>query len=299
MMNDTPDSGESGGPGESGDYLARLRDLTFRLLVTQDRPAQEIMVGRLPEQWPSDLPILQDSRILGSQVPTSGEMLVILGTDLSLESAYDIYDAALHTAGWTTLQVDQPFGIREGFTANLRLQHFNYNRADKGKEEQGQGMTLRVKANGLPDGSTEVRLYLGNQESSTTNRRQSRRRFEQPLILPLLNTPGSAELTTAGSGAGERYRTSTAYVVTELDIHSLANFYTDQLVRAGWQISDVGRSGPIAWSTWLFTSAQGDGWEGTFVVAESQGSVERREGGHVEGLEEKRNYYLSINARML
>src|SRR5215831_13506132 len=100
---DSADSAGSGEPQESGDYLARLRNLTFRLLATQERPAKEILVGRLPEQWPADLPILEDSRILGSQVPPSGELVVILGTDLSLGSVYNIYDAALHAAGWTTL----------------------------------------------------------------------------------------------------------------------------------------------------------------------------------------------------
>src|SRR6476661_10466722 len=158
-MNNSPDASESGRPA---DYLAKLRDLTFRLLAEQNNPAKEILVGSLPELWPSDLPILEDSQIIGSQVPPSGELIVILGTDLPLDSVYDIYDTALHAAGWSPLQVDQPYGIREGFGASIRLHDFNYYKGEKekGNEEQEQGLILRVKANSLPDGATEVRLYL-------------------------------------------------------------------------------------------------------------------------------------------
>src|SRR5262245_13323240 len=97
-MSDKPAS-SSNTPGG----FQALRDLTLRLLSEEGLDTEEILVGRLPDGFPADIPILEDTLIIGSQISsteTQTHFTVLFGTNLSPEQVLDLYDQRLQAMGW-------------------------------------------------------------------------------------------------------------------------------------------------------------------------------------------------------
>lgn len=319
------ESNSTNDPGASSGYLTRLRYLTLRLLSDQGTQAREILVGQLPRQWPADIPILQDTRILGSEtsspVPTSGKgkdggsatksdagedesedgnrnetFTVVLGTDLAPETILDLYDERLRAAGWILPRSGRPFD-REGFISGLSAMLLNYYR-----EGQEQGPGLRIIANTLADGSTEVRLNLHRMPISNFEHPGIYDRSTLRQVVPLLEGPKQSSQVPMGSSESDHHRHSTATLVSVLDAEELASHYAEQLQRAGWTRTDQGISGPLIWSTWEFKDVEGAGWTGTLIIADSQGkrpgrSQDQLIQGYDDMTPDKHDYYLSIYAQ--
>jgi hypothetical protein len=284
-VNHNPDSS-----GATPGGMEALRDLTFRLLSERSLQVEDIIVGRLPDRFPADIPILEDSQIIGSQVssPSTGtrrHFTVILGTDLSPEQAVELYDQRLRAEGWTLPNTGGPWDRdREGFSHALidgPLNYFN--------SEQEPARHLLLRAYKRPDGSTEVRLHQDFAPVSAYGPSGGRPRYEPRQIMPSLKPPPEASQTTAGSSSGDYFRNAAAFTETGMDAADLAAFYAEQLRVAGWNLNGEGTSGPISWSAWRFSDDQGDDWAGTLTIVEQPG----------QSPSEKHNYYLSICAQRI
>ena len=279
-MNHNPDSS-----GATPGGMEALRDLTFRLLSERNSQVEDIIVGRLPDRFPADIPILEDSQIIGSQVSSTGtqtHFTVILGTDLSPEQAVELYDQRLRAEGWT-LSVNHDLYDREGFSNALINSYLNYFNSKQEPERH-----VNLKAYRRPDGSTEVCLHQDFRRKSAYEDSGRRSRYEQREILPLLKPPPEASQTVTGGGGGDYFRNAAAFTETSLDAADLAAYYAEQLRVAGWNLNGEGTSGPISWSAWRFSDDQGDDWAGTLTIVEQPGE---------KSPSEKHNYYLSIWAQ--
>src|SRR5436190_3756918 len=103
-MDEIRDSGNTN--SESSE--AALRDLALRLLSSNygyahTTEAEELLVGKLPEPMPDDIPILEDSRVIGSLIYTAlgaRSCTILLGSDVSPEQVLDYYDERLEATGW-------------------------------------------------------------------------------------------------------------------------------------------------------------------------------------------------------
>jgi hypothetical protein len=269
-----------------------LRDLALRLLsqnygLGHSSRATELIVGRLPDEMPADVPILEDSQVIGalvSEVMGYKGYIVILGSDFPPEQIYDLYDARLRAAGWDKPDWDSFLG-RGGFTAGHSIHRmFAYYKGD-------EGPTLHVLAYDVADGSSEVRLNLNTVPQPRQNREQMERMaqmhaFTVEQIIPDLKPPRGGWQQPGGSSGGGNHWNSNTEMVTEQDASSVAAHYISQLEVGGWIRVGEGQQDGLAWSIWDYVDKEGEPWIGQLFIMERP----------LEKIAPKRRYFLSVHA---
>ena len=278
----------------------------------QEGAPPRLYPGRLPDGLPAELPIPDGATVVGGSKQNMGKGRwmneVVLDLPLPAEAFREDYRRRLFAAGWS--EDDESSPGQRGFVPPglpgvfVRAAH----------RSPWLHRRLRGRISGLPrlfpdvlhlgeDGPRLVIAAANRQNAPTdvrlrvfTGRRGPRMRYDPiwdaipSLISPpgargrpddahtgILHPPRSARGLPGGGGGGWEpdgvY--SHATLETDLDLHTLASHYTDQLAGAGWTLSDEGHSGPQAWSTWALTDAESRPWAATFSVLRLSGSSPR------------------------
>ncbi len=255
------------GTGEAGPVTveliggdeAALREFISRYITYPGSDAEHIRVylGSLPPEFSYDLPLPEDARVIGSVQQTSyAQLQVIQETSLTPDEVQTFYAEALPAAGWTV--ADTAYG--GGFVS-----------ADYSATYcQGEEIFLSVNAGVLPEGKTDVRVFV--QASQGYSPCAPNAEYSDPLseMIPALKNPPGTRMSSSGGGGGSS--DSEAYNETHLtgDISApdAATYYNDQLSAAGWTLVESGSADGLGWSTWTFTDADGDAWAGTLLVSD-------------------------------
>ena len=233
---------------EPNDRDAAFRDLAMRLLtyrrVDESETSEELqlIVGKLPDELPVEVPILENSQIIGSMVNLNKSVAVVVDTEQQEEQVIDFYRQHLLSEGW---QEDDNFD-RGGF----------YNNFNKIFYLGARGPGINIFTYKTSDRVTEVRLYI---YPKSRDRRYGNSRFNyrvNKLIPDLVTPPNSYQQLKGGGGNDDNYR-STAMLKTDLDLSAVADHYIRQLEQA-WTLSDRGQSSTVAWSTWTFEDEDED-----------------------------------------
>jgi hypothetical protein len=144
--------------GESRLKAVALRFLTYHY-HEQTMEAIDMLVNQLPADLPVEIPVMEDSHIVGSVIRiTNGHeaFSILLETDVSPGRVRDYYDERLRAAGWQVPDYTKRFpGMHGGgFTFGMEeLWHPGYCLST-------EGPALKVTASELADGSTEIHLAL-------------------------------------------------------------------------------------------------------------------------------------------
>lgn len=246
---------------EPKDNHAAFRDLAMRLLpyrrVDESETTEELklIVGKLPDELPVEVPILENSQIIGSMVNFDKSVTVIFDTEQQEEQVIDFYRQYLLSEGW---QEDDNFD-RGGFDNNFNKIFYL----------GARGPGINIFTYKTSDRVTEVRLYI---HPKSRDRRYGDSRFNyrgDKLIPNLVAPPNSYQQLKGGGGNDDNYR-STAMLKTDLDLSAVADHYIRQLEQA-WTSIDRGQSSTVAWSTWTFADKDEDEdeenrWQGFFFV---------------------------------
>ncbi len=251
---------------------SRVLELAIRLLSNEDPVARavlkpRILVGRLPEEMPVEIPMPEGFSVVGSLVRSEPDphgdptVEVVLDARMPAEQARDAYREQMSAAGWSEPERRGPrgggFGFRPvGATALLC-------RSDRGPalflsahEEQPDGR----------DAPTDfrLRLIMGSRHSPCAPEPYYEPEFER--IIPHLEPPLGSYQWPGGGGGGTGDAYSTATLESDLDTAAIGAHYVAQLEEGGWSLSEEGRGGPQAWSTWSFTDEDGQPWSGVFFA---------------------------------
>jgi hypothetical protein len=215
-----------------------------------------ILVGRLPEPLPVDLPLPNGARVVGSQLLGSVATM-ILDVDSPAQRVLDFYRDRLQAAGWTELE--QHMGWHGGFTPSARFG------PDLTFCHSSRGPSLSVHATDVEGAPADVRLNLNIDTRNSPCAAQLRHggMFE---ILPNLTPPAGAQQIPQGGGGGSGSFHSNATLSSNLDLAAVSAHYVQQLRTANWTPQSEGISGPVAWSAWSFKDDTGEDWRGLFFV---------------------------------
>jgi hypothetical protein len=264
-MNDQPPQGSSNGEE------ARVLDLALRLLAQEDPVSRTvekpgILVGRLPEEAPVDIPILDGFVVVGSLVRSDPEpygdatIEVVLDTRMSAGQAREAYRERMVAAGWS--EPEHP-GLRGGgfdFVPVGTTTLFC-------RSEQGPALFFSAHegTRNDPETPTDIRLRLitGSRHSPCAPERNEP---DFDRIIPLLTPPSGSYQFPGGGGGGIDSAYSDATLETDLDPAAVGTHYAAQLEEAGWSRLDEGQGGPQAWSIWSFTDEDRQPWEGVFTA---------------------------------
>jgi hypothetical protein len=258
--------GQNGEPGPvtveiiGGDEAA-LREFISRQVTYPGAEADHITVylGTLPPELPYELPLPDAVRVIGSVQQTNDEVLqVIEETSLTPDEVQTFYAEALPAAGWQLADGPNYGGgfVSDDFSAMYC---------------QGEEVFLSFSTGELPDGKTDVRIYIqSSQEYSPCAPGQEQ--YGDPIadLIPALKNPPGTRMSSSGGGGGSSGSDSYNETHLEGDISApdAAAYYNDQLTAAGWTLVESGSADGLGWSTWTFTDADGDAWMGTLLVSD-------------------------------
>jgi hypothetical protein len=263
---------------DSSGEMAMLSDLMLRLLSYdlgggRTSQARELLVGKLPDSMPVEVPVLEDSRIIGSlahDVMGYRSYSILLGSDIPAERLYDIYDERLRNAGWEKPDFPDIMGGRGGFTRDFDFDKMlAYYKGDAGP-------TLQVLTHELEDGSSEVRLNLltapqprqSGAKVAQMEQLAQMHAFDARQMLPTLKPPrGGQQIPRGGSGSGDHW-SSNAALLADQPAPEVAAHYSSQFEAEGWAHTGDGQSGQLMWSTWQRDDAQDHTWIGQLFIVE-------------------------------
>lgn len=250
-------------PGE----IDQLEKLALGLLVYPGDPRASkprLFLGKIPENLPIEVPVPEQSRVVGTLARSETQVEIVLESDLTPEEVFSFYRVQLTSLGW-----HEPEGMWPhpgGFLHSDFGPHMNITFC---QGSGGAGLTLNILQ--LESRSTDVRLNLSLDREMNPCAQQAmmgRQMHHHGMyeIIPPLAPPRGAQQRGGGGGSGPDEAHTTATLKTNLALDALAKHYADQLSQAGWTQTDAGASGPLGWHTWQFTSEDQEPWSGLFFI---------------------------------
>lgn len=227
----------------------------------------ELLVERLPDRLPPDLPVPAGATLLGSLV------LWRHGRPLSMEAVLDAsddptgllaaYEPKLTERGWTRFEDFSP--MRGGFVSGEQ-------EAVRMYRQGAEGPVLVVGATRDDGNPSDVRLRLDFEFS----RRMSRGPRGLPPgadLMPELRPPAGVELTGQGGSGSDARWTSEATVQTDHPVAALEAHFAAQLAEAGWTRVAGTADDVVGWSAGQLPGVEG--WRGLLLVLATFGPSER------------------------
>ncbi len=271
---------------------AQIRDLAERLLTypygtgAGDPARAQLIVGRLPADFPFPLPMPPGGRLVGSAVRTAGTEM------MSIEAAIEapgtpaqivtFYDTALPAAGLSLAPTSYSGG--GGFQSGSAKRSDTFCLG-----ETGPWLTLSAAEQaGSTEGRSDVRVSVSMRVATVTPLPTS---YAGPCstqgagysygygsapgrLLPRLSGPTGVPMQTSGMNMGQDYVASSVTATTAMSVSELEAYFAGQLAAAGWARRAGGAEGPAAWSLWALPD-EGE-WQGFLTVVTAPGENRRR-----------------------
>jgi hypothetical protein len=252
-------------PGEDNE----LERLVLRLLVFPRDPRvnnPRLFLGQIPENLPVEVPLPEQSHVLGTLARSEEQVEIVLTSDLQPDEILRFYRERLTPLGWNELE-ESDLHHRGGF---LHRNVDPSNHVTFCQSAQSAALTLNIMQ--MEGTTTDVRLTLNlDDESNPCSPQQTRRHrhMRHPgfyEVIPTLSPPAGARQQGGGGSSGTDEASTSAKLKTHLTIDVLLKHYTNQLSQAGWTQTAEGVSGPLAWNTWKFTYEEQESWHGLFFI---------------------------------
>jgi len=242
--------------GLMGPDTTTLNDLALRLIAPRfpGGPSDEVqlLVGAIPDNFPATISLPKNSVIIGSLIEKNKVITVVLDAPLAATDVINYFSNHLMGMGWHALDYS-PIG---GFQVTGHPLRTHVILCPKVR-----GPALSIQATAITDAISDVRLFLHIDPYYSPCGVQ---RIDEKVAqaLPTLISPQGASLMLEGSGSGNGHAYSRAALESDFNLVDVASHYTVQLERARWHRQDEGLTGPLAWSTWKYSSEEQVGSQG-------------------------------------
>jgi hypothetical protein len=230
-----------------------------------------ILIGSLPETLPFNLPLPEDTQVVGSVIregPTES-IEIIMDVDGTPEEAIAFFSDGFSGRKWKV--IEEP-GAGGGFISfEFMGITYCYN-----KDEA----FLTLNARELDARKTDVRVYIQHPLDPYANCAQldygAGPGAPYDLIPPLVAPKGAIQRVGGGGGSGMNDQYISTTLETDLNAKALLDHYNLQLEEAGWESVSEVNVGGAAWSHWLMKDDQGRAWDGMLLIIESASNTEGR-----------------------
>lgn len=243
-----------------------LREFVERMLSIHGGDTK-VIVGKLPEKMPVELPIPSDSQILGSIVNSKGSVQIVLDVSQSVEQVTDFYKNKLLSEAWK-----QPIhpGYNRGFVTT-RSEFGRYNNFCKKNANLFSSLNLTIKEK--KEISSTVSLTYNPIDEKVKHHPCKKPSTDYPehiALFPALTLPLDTEASKDNYFYGGSNQ-SEVILKTKLDSKTLTNHYVQQLEKANWKKIDSEQNNSHSWSTWTFKDEKGKNWHGTLSFTQIPG----------------------------
>ncbi len=239
--------------------------------LSWNEPA-EILVGKIPSSIPIDLPVPNDTEIIGSVMRFADQYDVteiILNTPGEPENIVAFYRDYLIDNGWTELKSHS--SSSSGFRPPL-----SYGQAEFCLDDAVNIAVRAVTKANEQDHLLDLRLiFYTNMESSKCSVSGANRIVESEAILPTLTWPEGAIIKDSSGGGGSDDRHIGMALKTDLSLEDFETHYKNQLTEAGWRLEDQGDSDTLIWDRFAITDESGGKWSAIMILHELDDNVKR------------------------
>jgi hypothetical protein len=241
----------------SQNELEALQQLVADLL---DLPnTMQLLIGRLPDQLPVELPIPDEAQLLGCLVANHNYFQIFLDVGLSLKQIKTFYRQHLLDAGWQEQSLIPAH--KKGFMASLKSYQNQLNRSLKFRNES-QEIELGIQVSPRSNPPGRMKLHLSLVQSPET---EVFRNLKLPPFPVLEDPPQVVRLNS--SGGSEMEYSSHVHLETELSSQALLFHYAAQFEQADWIQCDGGEDGALLWKSFSITDNKGQSWLGLLNIA--------------------------------
>jgi len=220
-----------------------------------------LFLGKIPEHFPIEIPISEQNLVIGTLARSETQIEIVLEGNLTPEEVFSFYRAQLTSQGW-----HEPENLRSQGGGFIHSSIGPYEMLTFCQESSGAGLTLHIVS--IESATTMVRLNLSLDRSRNPCKprasMQNHRKL-QGMIPRLVPPPGAQQHGGSGGSSSDEAHTTTT-LTTHLALDALTTHYADQLTQAGWTKTNTGASGPVAWSSWHFTSEEQEPWSGLLFI---------------------------------
>lgn len=229
----------------------------FSMSASETQPA--IYVAAPPDELPFDVPLPEGTVVIGAMVDVymanNGQLyLDVPGTMQEIEA---FFAQAMQDAGFSPAQMQRSAGFTSG--------SFN-NRAYCSADNQ---LLINLLIGEAREGGLAP-VNLGWQEAYPGSCEADPRMMGGiPAVLPTLQMPSGARVTTAGYGGGGDQAQSTATIVTSLSAGEIAEAVAEQLTAEGWTQLGSETGDILAVSVWTITDENARAWRGFLAIIAS------------------------------
>jgi len=218
-----------------------------------------ISIGTLPNDIPYDLPVPEDSRIIGSIMGSWVDYLLIFDTSLPSEQIHEFYDQTLIEKGWREAPTNQGQG---GFISQSDLYNgYCY------KEDEA---FLSVETPSVSAQKTSIRLNLDiSPDPYMCDASAASAGYSYEKLIPQLKAPSGTLIQGTGAGSSDHDAEITASLQSNLSALELVESYNQQLLESGWKMQNSGNGEGAAWSHWTFNDEEETKWTGSLIVVKT------------------------------
>ncbi|MEX2284638.1 MAG: hypothetical protein WEE89_19275 [Gemmatimonadota bacterium] len=260
------------GPLSAQEQRQIPEELVAVLLGGRGAGSANITVGQLPPDFPADLKLPANARVVGGMSAGRFTHSAIIALPGNTASARTAIQSALSASGWTIRPVEQTpsRGFQSGGFQNPR----EFAIAPQVYCTSAGQLMLSTWARNTEQ--TYVRLDYSPRTPERGNvceRSPMRDSFES-IPLPLLRHPEGARQGSSGSGGSSDSRQADAEIEAAENAKELIDHYTPQLREAGW--TQVSRADVANASMATFTlKKDGRDWQGVLLAVQFPGSLFR------------------------
>ena len=232
--------------------------------------AADLVVGRLPADFPAELALPGIGTVLGGLTHGAGEAqmgrasIAVLASPQRPAEALAIYETRLERGGWRRA----PGAERRGGFLPAPVSRPGMFCRD--------GMFVTVFATPRPAGGSHLRLNLRHPARMSPCDRERRQEVRDDAPPPMLRAPdGAATLSGGTMSGGPTTREMSTRLETRLPPAELVAHYAAQLEQARWSLGPLLTAEGVAVQSAQHSDAEGRVWHGLLTAVALPGSNER------------------------
>jgi len=224
--------------------------------------ADQLTVGKVPEEMAERLPLPAEARVLGAVRRGQGSSKVIVDVDGTASKIAADYGSLLESRDWKRHQQYEQKGL---LTAGPEQEQMYC-------AEDGWFVTFR--AGPSSDGAVRLAIHLMAGGDYSPCNRQSGRNYQDRMDeapFPALLPPDGARTHGSGSSRGPDFSEQTISLMSDLTLGDVLEHYATQLREHGWTESEYCLKSSFALQTWKVYEVDGPTWEGALTISRAGG----------------------------
>jgi hypothetical protein len=243
-------------------FYERERDSTNDTIGQHNAPKPRLVVGSIPDPLSEELPIPDDSRIIGSLVLEHG-LVALLDVPMAAGQVLDYYVDSLTETGWIPYGWENAKDKSRRSTLDMRVPAqviLSFYRAV-------EGPVLYVSAEERPGGISQVRLTLDTKPEPPVDVHALKvaERIAHG-ILPELPVPIGARVYRRHSEESNLREGTHAALVCQDNISDIHAHYVGQLTQRGWTLLSSDKGDGNRWSSWVVKPSGGETWLAQLLI---------------------------------